>query len=159
MVLLNVGILALVGTFASGQLSLRRASHATTAATLADRQVELYRSLHYADILLDSTLMASADTTYTGDFAYSEGGTVTQITGTCGLSGAAAAACDPSQKGVVGPDHYTYRIDSYVVNMTVSTSGATSGQAMKKATVVVRDNATPSLTLVREQTTFDSGTG
>lgn len=159
MVLLSIGILAVAASFTSGVLSLKHASHTTTAATLADRQLELYRSLHYADILLDSTQMASVDSTYTGDYAYSEGGTVTQITGTCALSGGAAVACEPMQTGIVGPDHSMYRIDSYVVADTVSTSGGTSGQAMKKVTVVVRDGTTTGTTLARVQTVFDSGTG
>jgi Tfp pilus assembly protein PilV len=38
-VMLNVGILALVAAFQSGAVALRRASHISTASTLADAQM------------------------------------------------------------------------------------------------------------------------
>ena len=43
MVVLNVGILALMAAFNSGALALRRASELSTAAAIADMQMELYR--------------------------------------------------------------------------------------------------------------------
>src|SRR6266550_3173599 len=55
MFMLNVGILALVAAFNSGAIALRRASHTSTAASLADSQMELYRALTYSQIGLDTT--------------------------------------------------------------------------------------------------------
>ena len=48
MVMLNIGILAIVGAFNSGIFALNRASRITTASALADPQMELYRALTYA---------------------------------------------------------------------------------------------------------------
>ena len=50
MVMLNVGILAIVAAFNSGALALSRASKASTAATIADTQMELFRGLKYSVI-------------------------------------------------------------------------------------------------------------
>src|ERR1044071_7873114 len=66
-VLLNVGILAIVAGFQSGAVSLRRASHISTASALADQQMEGYRALVYAQIGFDSTQMSSLDNTYRCD--------------------------------------------------------------------------------------------
>ena len=47
MTMLNIGLLAVVAAFSSGIVSLNRASRITTAAVLADGQMELYRALTY----------------------------------------------------------------------------------------------------------------
>jgi Tfp pilus assembly protein PilV len=41
MVMLNVGILAVVGAFSSGNVALARASRISTAAALANKQMEV----------------------------------------------------------------------------------------------------------------------
>ncbi len=47
LVVLNVGILAIVAGFNSGALALLRATETSTASTLADKQMELYRAITY----------------------------------------------------------------------------------------------------------------
>ena len=69
MVMLNVGILAIVGAFNSGIFALNRASRVTTASALADSQMELYRALTYSVIALDSNSVTAADNTYKCDTA------------------------------------------------------------------------------------------
>ena len=54
MMMLNIGILAILGAFNSGIWALRKASKASTASALADGQIELYRALKYNSIALDS---------------------------------------------------------------------------------------------------------
>jgi prepilin-type N-terminal cleavage/methylation domain-containing protein len=61
--------------------------------------------------------------------------------------------CTPSRT-VTGPDHGSYRIDTYITAHTPPT-----GRAGKLVTVVVRDGAGPSTTLVRQSTAFDASTG
>src|SRR3989440_11371897 len=51
MVMLNVGILAIVAAFSSGNAALARASQASTAAALADEQIQSYRGLIYDNIV------------------------------------------------------------------------------------------------------------
>jgi Tfp pilus assembly protein PilV len=50
LLVLNVGIFATLGAFASAATTLRRASHISTAAALADKQMEAYRNASYASI-------------------------------------------------------------------------------------------------------------
>src|SRR5688572_20232844 len=102
--LLNVGILALVAAFNSGALALQRASKTSTASVLADKQMELYRSILYDDIGLDSTELATDDddATYIGDTAYS----ASLVTRTC-AGNPKPDECDPSRT-VTGPDNRSY---------------------------------------------------
>jgi Tfp pilus assembly protein PilE len=151
-VMLNVGILALVAAFNSGSLAIQRASHTATAATLADKQMELYRAQTYANIALDDAAKTAAggNSTYAGDLAYS----ATQVTKTCtGSPSAVAPECNPMRTPVTGPDHGTYRIDTFIVSYT-----PTGGRAIKQVTVVVR-NSTTLKTLARLMSTFDPTTG
>jgi Tfp pilus assembly protein PilV len=161
MVMLNIGILAIVASFNSGAVALRRASHVSTASTLADQQMESYRALLYAQIGLDSGQMSGLDSTYKCDSVLGAScpNTVTSCsvascadgtvpTFTCG----AANTCLPSRTatGASSPDAYPYRIDSYVLFKS-----QTNGRQLKQVTVVVRDANTPSKTFARLTSTFD----
>lgn len=50
LLVLNVGIFATLGAFSSAALTLRRASHISTAAAIVDKQMEAYRNSSYASI-------------------------------------------------------------------------------------------------------------
>jgi Tfp pilus assembly protein PilV len=149
MLVLNIGLLALLGAFISGSTAVRRASHTATASTLADTQMELYRGLTYSAIALDSSTVP-ATTPYTSDSAYS----ATQVTATCSGAVASNPQCNASRT-VTGPDHGSYRVDTYIVYTT-----PTSARQVKFVTIVVRDVA--NLTgpaLARESSSFDQSTG
>jgi Tfp pilus assembly protein PilV len=150
--LLNVGILALVAAFNSGALALQRASKTSTASALADKQMELYRSILYDNIGLDATELGTDDNnaTYTGDTAYS----ASMVTRTC-TGSPVPDECDASRT-TTGPDNRSYRIDTYIV-LEAPTA---SSRNLKNVTIVVRDGA--NLTgrpLVRSESTFDKCTG
>jgi type II secretory pathway pseudopilin PulG len=162
-VMLNVGILALVAAFQSGAVALRRASHISTASTLADAQMELYRGLTYATVGLESTQIAGLDNTYKCDPAL--GGQCPATITTCAVSGSgcsdgnvptytcgSANQCLPTRtvNNSASPDHYNYRIDTYITYVT-----PTNGRQLKQVTIVVRDGNTNSKTLARESSTFD----
>jgi len=160
-VMLNIGILAIVASFNSGAVALRRASHVSTASALADQQMESYRALLYSQIGFDTSQMSGLDNTYTCDsvLGVSCPNTVTSCaTGTCAdgtvptLTCGSANPCLPRRTatGSTSPDGYSYRIDSYIVFKT-----QTSGRQLKQITVVVRDGNTPSKTLARLTSTFD----
>jgi Tfp pilus assembly protein PilV len=51
LMVLNVGIFATVAAFNGGVLALRRASHVSAAAALADKQMEAFRDSTYSGIL------------------------------------------------------------------------------------------------------------
>ncbi len=145
MTMLNIGLLAVVAAFSSGIVSLNRASRVTTAAVLADGQMELYRAITYAAIRLEpSSIPATAP--YNTDQAWS----ATQITGSCA---GPPPECNASRQAT-GADNKSYRIDTYIVSFT-----PTGGRAVKKVTVVVRDYNNLALTFARQVSTFDQSTG
>ena len=160
MVMLNVGILAIVAAFSSGNAALARASQVSTAAALADKQLESYRGLIYDNILFTTSEWnaAIADSTYTADTAYTSNmlnpvspkalvGTVS----TCPTS-VPSTSCDPSYT-TTGPDHRSYRVDTYLY---FDQPGG--GSQLKSMTVVVRPAANLSRSFARVSSTFDSST-
>jgi Tfp pilus assembly protein PilV len=161
MVMLNVGILAVVAAFSSGNAALFRANRTSTAGALANKQMEYYRGLKYDNIVFvtGEWTPALADSTYTGDTVYTQNmlnpvapkalvGTVT----TCPAN-VAAPACDPSYT-TTGADHRSYRIDTYLYFDT-----PTSGNQLKAITVVVRNPDSLTHPLARVSSSFDPSTG
>ena len=55
MTVMVIAIMAIVAAFSSGMVSLGRAAQASTAATVADKQMEAYRALPNCAIYLDSS--------------------------------------------------------------------------------------------------------
>ena len=159
MVMLNIGILAIVAAFNSGALALKRAGEVSTASVVADKQMELYRALKYTEIALDSTAVATAntDTIYQCDQANK-----IDPAGTCGganeqtqelrTCATLTPQCDPRQT-VMGPDHRSYRVDTYIISQTPPT-----GRPVKLVTIVVRKSGS-STPLSRLNSTFDESTG
>jgi type II secretory pathway pseudopilin PulG len=149
MTILNVGILALVAAFQSGAFALQRASKLSSAAAIADIQMERYRALTYPAIALDATTFDAdrADEVYSGDAAYSD----SQVTTTCT---GVPDECRPIRT-LTGPDGKNYRIDTYIVSDSVSDS-----RIFKRVTIVVRDaNVLTGTPLARIASTFDESTG
>jgi Tfp pilus assembly protein PilV len=145
MTMLNIGLLAVVAAFSSGIVSLNRASRITTAAVLADGQMELYRALTYASIRLDpGSIPGSAP--YTTDTAYSG----SQVTGTCPGT---PDECNASRTAT-GADGKSYRVDTFIVSTT-----PTGGRPVKRVTVVIRDPNNLSISFARQVSTFDQSTG
>ncbi len=156
MVMLNIGVLAIVAAFNSGMFALNRASQISTGAALADAQMELYRALVYNSIALDSTTLATVDTTYKCDSALGAScpnSTASEVQTSCAGS-PVANECNPS-RSVTGADRKAYRVDTYI-----TTSTPTGGRALKLVTVVVRNARTLSARpFARVSSTFDQSTG
>jgi len=149
--MLNVGILAIMGAFNSSAVAMARASRTATATTLGEKQMELYRAQIYSNVALDAgaTNLAESNATYNSDTAYN----ALQQEKTCaGTPSAVAPQCNP-MRSVTGPDGRSYRIDTYIVHYTPN-----FGRAVKKVTVVVRQTS-PLKTLARLSSTFDQSTG
>ena len=160
MVMLNVGILAIVAAFSSGSTALARANRISTAGTLANKQMEVYRGLKYDNIVFITSEWNSAiaDSTYTADPTYTSNmqspvapkalvGTVTNCP-----TNVPANSCDPSYTAT-GPDHRSYRVDTYLYY-----DAPGGGNQLKTITVVVRPAANLSRSLARVSSTFDSST-
>jgi type II secretory pathway pseudopilin PulG len=162
MTILSIGIGALVSVFAASALSLRRAGQKGTALTLADTQMEAYRTRGFTGVRIDGTLVPGTGTyvdAHTAD-ATIPPSTNQAVAGqngdeTCASSNP-PAACVPVRT-VTGPDHRQYRIDTYVnyVNndATLSVRTPASGLTLKRVTIVVRDGTTGTV-LARESSAF-----
>ena len=153
MTMLNVGILALVAAFQSGAFALQRASKLSTAAAIADIQMERYRGYKYCGILFTATDVAGVDQTYTGDTAAYTGTPFTPANDPKCLGATVPADSKPIQT-ITGPDSKRYRVDVYISAQTL-----TAGRPLKRVTVVVRDGNTPSKVYTRVGSTFDESTG
>ena len=161
MVMLNVGILAVVAAFSSGNATLDRSNRTSTAGALANKQMEYYRGLKYDNIVFITAEWTSAlaDSTYTADTVYTQNmlnpvapkALVPTVT-SCPAN-VAAAACDPSY-ATTGADHRSYRVDTYLYFDT-----PTGGNQLRAVTVVVRNPSSLTRPLARVSSTFDPSTG
>ena len=161
MVMLNVGILAVVAAFSSGNAALYRASRISTAGALANKQMEAYRGLKYDNIVFVTSEWTSAiaDSTYTSDTVYQTNMSnpvaphaLVATVSTCPAN-VPATACDPSYT-TTGADHRSYRVDTYLYYDT-----PTSGQQLRAVTVVIRNPDDLTRVFARVSSTFDSSTG
>lgn len=150
--ILNIALLALVASLNSGVIALKRASQTSTAATLADSQMELFRALRYTAIALDDNATKNlTDSTYQSDPVL--GGNVNNsVTTTIDCTGM-PTHCNPSRTAN-GADRRQYRVDTFVTWTT-----PTSGRQVKLVTIVIREAQSPYKTLSRQQSTFDESTG
>ena len=152
MVILNVGLLAIIASFQAGIVTLSRASRVTTAAVLADQQMELYRAITYDSIrLAGATIPGVAP--YTTDPAYTCSGCSTQITAPACSGPSYPDECNASRT-VTGADN-----KSYLMNIYIRQTAPTGGRPVKQVTIVVRDAQNQSRVFVRQASSFDQSTG
>jgi uncharacterized protein (TIGR02598 family) len=152
MAILNIGVLALVAAFSSGQVALRNASRTATAAALADTQMELYRAVKWTEIALDSTAVGATDSTYKCDSALS-GCVTTSVIVRTDCASPLPSQCIPSQT-VTGADGKSYRVDTYITAVTVP-----SGRPIRRVTIVVRNpTALTQIPWARQSSDFDEST-
>lgn len=82
LLVLNIGIFATLAAFTSGAVALRRASHTSTAAAIADKYMESYRDSSYSSIP-PTTCPTPSSSTSTVQGADSLNYTLT-VTASCG---------------------------------------------------------------------------
>ena len=155
MTMLNIGILALVAAFQSGAFALQRASKLSTAAAIADIQMERYRGYKYCGVLFAPADVTSAqgDSTYTADTAYSAG-QLTPATDPLCSSATPPSDSKPIQT-ITGPDGKRYRVDTYIIMDSVN-----AARPLKRVTVVIRNaNVLSAKPYARIASTFDEATG
>jgi Tfp pilus assembly protein PilV len=112
-----VGLLAVFTMFQSGIVSIRNAGHQTTAAVIADSQMEKLRAAKYETIGLANAAVDAADAVYKGDAAYSVGGAATSslaanMTSNETTMQVASGAAFPSTNG------FRVKVDYEVVRVT-----------------------------------------
>ena len=162
MTMLSIAVGALLAVFTSSAVSLRRAGQKGTALTLADTQMEKYRTRTFTAVRIDGTLIPTSGTYVTANSTDSTipPSTNQAVAGQNGDEPCSTvdepAACLPVQN-VTGPDGHTYRVDTYVnyVNNdgTLSVRTPASGLNLKRVTVVVRDGSTGAI-MARESSAF-----
>jgi Tfp pilus assembly protein PilV len=181
MVILQIALLAIIGAFGSGAVALGHAGKASTASVLADQQLELYRSMPYDAIGLD-TAGAPTTGTYTGDTSVCAAAQTpscansgprnnlgTSAWSCTAASGATSVSTYFSANGInpclahrqvtsattpPSPDGRSYYVDTYIW----WGSPIAAERQVKQVSVVVRDQSTAK-ELVKEVTTFDCATG
>jgi hypothetical protein len=237
MTVMLIGIFAVFSVFQAGIVQIRRASTITTAAAVADSEMEKFRAIKYdsiglANTVVDTVVAGSYGATYTGQTFYltDTAGTATLSAGITssqtsvpvtsisgfpssgpflvkidseymlinnrasstwtinqtsdrGLYGTTAAthssgatvywvqrvnvtACGSSPctnsvptKTVTGADGRSYKVDTYITWLQITSAGATAGRLVKLVTVVVRNNASPYQVYAKLSASFDEGTG
>jgi type II secretory pathway pseudopilin PulG len=154
MTVMVVGITALIAGMSSGFIAVKRAADESTAAAVADKQMEAYHALPNCAIYLDNGTIPTSGA-YTTDVAF----TGTPITGNTPLIGTSpcSATTPPelrdAQQPLIGADGRSYNVDTYIVESTTA-----SGGEAKKVTLVVHDPQNTKV-LLRETSTFAPPTG
>jgi type II secretory pathway pseudopilin PulG len=166
LVLLNIGLLALIGSLNSGAVAVARASRISAATTLGDQQLSLYRALTWNALALDST--SAAALTGTDDDYSCDPALMVDQTAACGEANRKAlhttttcvsplpAYCVPSRT-VIGSDGGSYRVDTYIVSETPT--GVPQARPVRTVTVVVRNGLDTSRVWARLSSTFEQTLG
>lgn len=177
MFILAVALSAIFALMVSGALSLQRAGEKGTALTLAEEQMEIYRTVDYADIRLSASALSSVASEYktnaptsTAACLSSSGSTGTPpgclvVDSVSGKTSCTAVPttfpdpCAPAQavSGSSSPDHRAYEVDAYITYVT-PTSGATVGRQIEQVIVAVRDPNNNDETLATDASSFDQST-
>jgi Tfp pilus assembly protein PilV len=151
--IITVSLLALMAAYDQSFFSIHSPAKTSAAGQLAENQLELYASLPYSSIGLDSTTLTtskSTDVNYSSDESALPGtGSDVTITG-CGSS----AQCSPVQT-LTGSDGKSYKLETFIRALT---NNSASTWTEKVVTVVVRDLSTSGFPKVLTvQTAFDHG--
>jgi Tfp pilus assembly protein PilV len=150
---LTIAVLALIGSYSLGYFALNSAGQTSSAGLLASNQLELYASLPYSSIGLDTATLASVKSTdanySTDESALPVSGSDVTISG-CGSS----PQCSPVQT-LTGGDHKTYKLETFI-RLLPNVNG--TGRSEKVVTEIVRNMSAPGSPQVAVmQTGFDSG--
>jgi hypothetical protein len=130
MSVLVIGVLAVFTLFQSGIVAVRQAGHATTAAVIADSEMEQFRAVKYETIGLADTAVAAADAVYKGDLAYTVGGSATSsLTSAINDSVTTIAVADPSP--FPSTNGFRVKIENEIVRVTAG--AGSSSWTVKRA--------------------------
>jgi type II secretory pathway pseudopilin PulG len=173
-VILQVALLALLSAFSASAVEIGRADSIQTASSLADSQMELYRSMIYDAIGLD-TAGAPTSGMYVADTGVCPSGQTpvcsntpprnNGVTGTwscTAASGSTSVSTYYSANGVnpcvahrtvsgsASPDGKTYYVDTYILWGVLK-----AGQRSSKQVSVVVRNFAGTVELAKQVSTFD----
>lgn len=135
MTIMVVGLLAVFGMFESGLLAIRRASTVTTAAVLADAEMERFRAIRYEALGLANSDVNAADATYKGDLAYTDV-SLAATTLSAAVSAVATSLTVASSAGFPVTNGYRIKIDSEVFVVTAG-AGTTTWTVTRGANATI----------------------
>ena len=150
MTFLAVAVGALIAVFASSLLSLRHASVEGNALTLADKQMETFKTLPYVSLKLSAATISGAGTGYvSAPPSNLTGSQQSSIT-----SGQTTGGTFAATQTVTGPDNRSYRIDTYMF------PSPPAAQPVQQVTVAVRSVTGGTVGPIKAQVTsaFDLAT-
>ncbi len=165
MTVLSIGILAVFSMFHAGSIQIKRASNITTAAAIADSEMEGFRAIKYSYLGLTAAAVTATDTTYkSATESYGAYLAASSPTNQANSMVIYVACGSPPctnlvpTKTVTGADGKSYRVDTYITWQTTSTASGVAGRNVKLITVIVRDPTT-NATYARVSSSFDETTG
>jgi Tfp pilus assembly protein PilV len=133
MTIMLVGILAVFSVFQAGMVQIRRASKGTTAAAIADSEIERFRAIRFDSIGLANSAVTAADATYKGDSAFiADSGPTTTLS--AALTASQLTVPVTSAAGFPTTSPYIVQIDSELILV----SGGTGTTAWTVRDVVER---------------------
>jgi type II secretory pathway pseudopilin PulG len=147
MTVMAIGILAVFAMFQSGMVQIKRASTVSTAAALADSEMEGYRAIKYTGIGLPDDQVLAADATYKGDPAF-RGDATTTLAGAI-TSSTATSITVSSAAAFPATGEFRIQIDGELLFVTAGagtttwtvvrgTSGTTAATHVAGATVTLK---------------------
>ena len=162
--ILSVGILAVFALFQAGVVNVKRASTITTAAALADTEMERFRALKYSTLGLAQVDVDPIPTSdpYKNDPAWRAiSSPLNQLNSTVVVAKCPATPCTDAlpTRTATGADGKSYRVDTYMTWHAVQNASGTPGRNVKLITIVVRDTQTPTRVWARATSSFDESTG
>ena len=128
---LVVGLLAVFAMFQTSLMQIRRASTVTTAAALADTEMEKYRAIKYESLGLADSAVATADSTYTGDSAYQADTTPTTTLAAAISSTSETSITVASATGFPAVIPYLVKVDDEI--LLVDAGAGTTTWTVKRA--------------------------
>ena len=113
---MSAGILAVFAMLQSGAIQIKRASTISTAAALADTEMEKFRAIKFNAIGLDDAVVAAADASYASGAAYMTDTPTTSLTAS--LTSSATTMTVASAGGFPTVTPFRVKIDNEVVLVT-----------------------------------------
>jgi Tfp pilus assembly protein PilV len=115
MTVMLIGIMAVFAVFQAGMVQIRRASKVTTAAAIADAEMEKFRAIRFDSIGLADSDVAAADATYKADSAYKADTSPTTTLSAAITNPAALSVPVTGSTGFPTAAPYIVRIDSELI--------------------------------------------
>jgi Tfp pilus assembly protein PilV len=124
MTVMLIGIFATFAVFQAGIVQLRRASTVTTAAAVADAEMEKFRAIRFDSIGLANADVVAADATYKGDSAY-KADTAPSTTLASAITSSQLTMSVASASGFPSTSPYIVQVDSELILVSGGTGTTT----------------------------------